>query len=185
MMTGDHAQARNTFRKAIAEHPALALGYVAVAQSYMKDGKDEEALKVLCADAAVPRDLRWNMSSAWFRFSWVNKSRQWKHWKVPRKCNRQSWNHTYQLGLLHMKMQEWKEARAEFDRCLSWTQATHPLITSLAGLTSAWEKSIKLSRRLSRQACLRRRNAKMRSRRNSCASGSLIKTEKFITELLG
>ena len=47
MMTGDHAQARDTFRKAIAEHPALALGYVAVAQSYMKDGKDEEALKVL------------------------------------------------------------------------------------------------------------------------------------------
>src|ERR1700757_1573112 len=58
MMQGNREKARDTYRKAIAEHPTLALGHVALAQTYMKEGNDQQALKILTeARSIVPRDF--------------------------------------------------------------------------------------------------------------------------------
>jgi tetratricopeptide (TPR) repeat protein len=119
MMTGDHAQARDTFRKAIAEHPALALGYVAVAQSYMKDGKDEEALKVLTdARATVPRDFALEYVFGLVSFQLGRQKQAMEALKSAEEMQPSVVEPHYQLGLLHMKMQEWKEAQGEFELVL-------------------------------------------------------------------
>jgi tetratricopeptide (TPR) repeat protein len=119
MMTGDRTQARDTFRKAIAEHPALALGYVAVAQSYMKDGKDDEALKVLTdARATVPRDFALEYVFGLVSFQLGQQKQAMEALKSAEELQPAVVEPHYQLGLLHMKMQEWKEAQAEFEHVL-------------------------------------------------------------------
>ncbi len=47
MTLGQYDLARQLFQKAIDEHPDIALGYVALAQAYMRDGKDGDAAKLL------------------------------------------------------------------------------------------------------------------------------------------
>jgi tetratricopeptide (TPR) repeat protein len=46
-LQGRLADARRSFRAAIEEHPEISLGYFALAQSYMRDGHDQQALDVL------------------------------------------------------------------------------------------------------------------------------------------
>ncbi|MGB7190674.1 MAG: tetratricopeptide repeat protein [Acidobacteriaceae bacterium] len=52
MTQGQYAEARQSFQQAIEAHPEIALGYIALAQGYMRDGKDEEAAKVLAGARA-------------------------------------------------------------------------------------------------------------------------------------
>lgn len=49
MTQGQYAQARQSFQQAIEEHSNIALGYVALAQAYMRDGRDKEAAHVLAS----------------------------------------------------------------------------------------------------------------------------------------
>jgi tetratricopeptide (TPR) repeat protein len=119
MMTGDHVQARDTFQKAIAEHPGLALGYVAVAQSYMKDGKDEEALKVLTdARAAVARDFALEYVFGLISFQLGQQKQAMEALKSAEELQPAVVEPHYQLGLLYMKLQQWKDAQAEFEQVL-------------------------------------------------------------------
>jgi protein O-GlcNAc transferase len=46
---GEYDEARQSFQKAIQMHPEIALGYFALAQSYMRQGRDQEACQVLAA----------------------------------------------------------------------------------------------------------------------------------------
>jgi tetratricopeptide (TPR) repeat protein len=46
-LQGRLADARRSFRAAIEDHPEISLGYFALAQSYMRDGHDQQALDVL------------------------------------------------------------------------------------------------------------------------------------------
>ena len=47
MMQGKLEDARHTFRKAIEAHPDIALGHVALVQTYLREHRDEEAARVL------------------------------------------------------------------------------------------------------------------------------------------
>jgi tetratricopeptide (TPR) repeat protein len=47
MMSGRMEEARASFEKAIAEHPEIPVGYVALAQSYFKERQDEKAASLL------------------------------------------------------------------------------------------------------------------------------------------
>jgi len=47
MMQGNHEKAMLDYQQAIAMHPEVALGYVALAQTHMKDGDDQKAMDVL------------------------------------------------------------------------------------------------------------------------------------------
>ena len=56
---GQYAQARSTFQQAIAIHPEINLAYYAVAQSFMREGHDQEAADVLAiAETKTPPDAR-------------------------------------------------------------------------------------------------------------------------------
>jgi tetratricopeptide (TPR) repeat protein len=119
MMTGNHAQARDSYRKAIAEHPELALGYVAVAQSYMKDGNDEQALKVLTdARVVVPRDFALEYVFGLVSFQLGQQKPAMEALKSAEEMQPTVVEPHYQLGLLYMKTQAWKDAQAEFEQVL-------------------------------------------------------------------
>jgi tetratricopeptide (TPR) repeat protein len=133
MMTGDHAQARDTFRKAIAEHPGLALGYVAVAQSYMKDGKDEEALKLLTdARVAVPRDFALEYVFGLVSLQLGHHEQAMEALKNAEELQQAVVEPHYQLGLLYMKLQQWKEAQDEFERVLTLDPSNAPTYYQLS-----------------------------------------------------
>lgn len=54
---GRYAEARQSFQQAIEAHPDITLGYIALAQGYMRDGKDKEAAQVLAgARTKLPPD---------------------------------------------------------------------------------------------------------------------------------
>lgn len=58
LMRGQPDKAEDAFRKAIREHPEIAVGHVALAKAYMKEGRDQDALKVLAeARNKVPQDF--------------------------------------------------------------------------------------------------------------------------------
>ncbi len=133
MMTGDHALARATFQKAIAEHPGLALGYVAVAQSYMKDGNDEEALKVLTdARAAVPRDFALEYVFGLISFQLGQQKQAMEALKSAEELQPAVVEPHYQLGLLYMKTQQWKEAQEEFEQVLKLDPSNAPTYYQLS-----------------------------------------------------
>ena len=133
MMTGNHAQARETYRKAIAEHPALALGYVAVAQSYMKEGNDEEALKVLTdARAVVPRDFALEYVFGLVSFQLGQQKQAMEALKSAEELQPAVVEPHYQLGLLYMKLQQWKEAQAEFEQVLKLDPGNAPTYYQLS-----------------------------------------------------
>lgn len=57
MMQGKFEQARGTFQRAIANNPEIALGYVALAQTYLRERRDADALSQLeAARAKLPED---------------------------------------------------------------------------------------------------------------------------------
>jgi tetratricopeptide (TPR) repeat protein len=58
MMEGKYSEARESFGKAIEEHPEIVLGYVALAQAFLKERLDEEAEKLLAgARGKLPADF--------------------------------------------------------------------------------------------------------------------------------
>jgi tetratricopeptide (TPR) repeat protein len=119
-MQGDRARARETYRKAIAEHPTLALAYVALAQTYMKEGNDQEALKIISdARTLVPVDFALEYVYGLISIQLGNEAQALEAWKTAEKMDASVAEPHYQLGLLYMKRQQWKEAQGEFERVLA------------------------------------------------------------------
>lgn len=118
-MQGNRAQARETYHKAIAEHPALALGYVALAQTYMKEGDDREALKIITdARNVVPLDFALEYVYGLISFQLGQQQQAMEALKRAAKLDPTVVEPHYQLGLLYMKMEQWKEAQGEFEQVL-------------------------------------------------------------------
>jgi tetratricopeptide (TPR) repeat protein len=119
MMKGNREKAREDYRKAIAEHPALALGYVALAQTYMKEGKDDEALKILTdGRVAVPRDFALEYVFGLVSFQLGQQKQAMDALKSAEELGPTVVEPHYQLGLLYMQMQQWKGAQEEFEQVL-------------------------------------------------------------------
>jgi Flp pilus assembly protein TadD len=119
MMSGNRDQARDDYHKAIAEHPALALGYVALAQTYMKEGKDQEALKVLTdGRAAVPRDFALEYVFGLVSFQLSQQKQAMEALKNAEEMQPAVVEPHYQLGLLYMQLQQWNGAQQEFEHVL-------------------------------------------------------------------
>ena len=118
-MRGNRAQARELYHQAIAQHPTLALGYVALAQTYMKEGKDEEALKILRdGRATVPRDFALEYVFGLVSFQLDQQQQAMEALKSSEELAPTLVEPHYQLGLLYMKMQQWKQAQEEFEQVL-------------------------------------------------------------------
>ncbi len=118
-MQGNRIQAREAYHKAIAEHPTVALGYVALAQTYMKEGNDQEALKILTdARTVVPLDFALEYVYGLVSFQLGRQQEAMEALKSAEKLGPAVVEPHYQLGLLYMKMQLWKGAQEEFEQVL-------------------------------------------------------------------
>jgi tetratricopeptide (TPR) repeat protein len=119
MMRGNRDAAREHYRKAIAEHPAVALGYVAVAQSFMKEGKDAEALKILSdGRIAVGTDFALEYVYGLVLFQLGEQKQAMEAFKSAEGLSPAVVEPHYQLGLLYMKLQQWQDAQDEFEQVL-------------------------------------------------------------------
>lgn len=119
MMHGNREQARGAYQEAIAEHPGLALGYVALAQTYMKEGKDDEALKILIdGRAKVPQDFALEYVFGLTSFQLGQHGQALEALQNARDLEPTVVEPHFQLGLLHMQMQQWTRAQEEFEQVL-------------------------------------------------------------------
>jgi tetratricopeptide (TPR) repeat protein len=119
MMRGNREAARVQYRNALAEHPAVALGYVALAQSYMKEGNDQEALRILTdGRATVGRDFALEYVYGLVSFQLGQQPQAMDAFKNAETLAPTVVEPHYQLGLLYMKLQQWPEAQKEFELVL-------------------------------------------------------------------
>jgi Flp pilus assembly protein TadD len=133
MMSGNRDQAREHYHKAIAEHPALALGYVALAQTYMKEGKNDDALKVLTdGRAAVPRDFALEYVFGLVSFQLGQQKQAMEALKNAEEMEPTVVEPHYQLGLLYMQLQEWNSAQQEFEHVLKLDPKNAPTYYQLS-----------------------------------------------------
>ncbi|MBT9332373.1 tetratricopeptide repeat protein [Paracidobacterium acidisoli] len=119
MMRGNHDKAAADYQVAIQRHPEIALGYVALAQAYMKDGKDQEALVVLTdGRGKVPPDfaLEYVFGLVSAR---VGKQAQAIDALVrAAQLNPQIVEPHYQLGVIFLQQEQLKKAQEEFESAI-------------------------------------------------------------------
>jgi tetratricopeptide (TPR) repeat protein len=132
-MQGNRPQAREAYHKAIAEHPTLALGYVALAQTYMKEGNDQEALKIINeARTVVPLDFALEYVYGLISFQLGQQDQAKEALTAAAKMDPSVVEPHYQLGLLYMKMEKWKEAQGEFEQVLKLDPKNAPTYYQLS-----------------------------------------------------
>ncbi len=119
MMKGEYDKARESFQQGIEERPDVAVGYVGLAKTYMKQGDDKAAAKVLEeARGRVTRDFALEYISG-LVFSQLGRSQQ----AIDALKNAETIDPAvvephYQLGRLYMESEEWTEAKTELERVL-------------------------------------------------------------------
>jgi tetratricopeptide (TPR) repeat protein len=119
LMEGKYSEARQSFQQAIAEHPEIPLGYVAVARSYFKEGADGEAANVLSdARRKLPTDF---MLEYFYGLALLRLQRNQEAAGVLENAVRLNPNVPephYKLGQAYFAMQRTERARAEFERVI-------------------------------------------------------------------
>jgi len=129
---GEIGHAEHTFQSAIAEHPELAIGYVALAKAYMKEGRDQAARDVLVsAHKTLPQDfaLEYVLGLACAQLGDTEQA-------IGALRNAEQMNPAvvephYQLGKLYMEADDWAQAQKELERVIAidpaHTQARYQL----------------------------------------------------------
>lgn len=120
MTQGQFQTARQSFEQAIAEHPEIALGYIALAEGYMRDGKDEQAVKVLsAARQKLPPDAMLEYLYG-LTLSHLNRAQEAAAaFKRSIALNPRVAESHYELGKLDLQMGKEQEARTEFEQVLA------------------------------------------------------------------
>jgi predicted Zn-dependent protease len=120
MTLGQYDQARQLFQKAIDEHPDISLGYVALAQAYMRDGKDADAAKLLadmCGKPPPDAMLEYVYGLALSHLSKNDEAIAAFQRSVtldPKVAESR-----YELGKLYFQLGQIPEARQQFERVLA------------------------------------------------------------------
>jgi tetratricopeptide (TPR) repeat protein len=127
IMKGDYEKARQCFEKAIGEQPEVAIGYVALAKAYMKQGNDQAAADTLAgARGKVGRDFALEYISG-LVFSELGRTRE----AVEALRNAEELDPNvvephYQLGRLYLEVENLAGARAELEQVLRLDPAHAP-----------------------------------------------------------
>lgn len=119
MMQGHYGKARGSFEEAVREHPDVALGYVALAQTYMKEGNDGKAIQVLTdGRAKVARDFALEYVLGLVSFEAGQREQALQALKNAEELGPNVVEPHYQLGMLYMQMRQWIDAQGEFESVL-------------------------------------------------------------------
>jgi tetratricopeptide (TPR) repeat protein len=116
--------ARTALNQAIQLHPEIVVGYVALAQSYMQEGNDEQALKpLLKARGTLPQDatLEYYVGLVSLRLGHIADAETALKNSVRLRPDVVE-SHS-QLGKLYFQTNRISEAQAEFERVIALTPA--------------------------------------------------------------
>ncbi len=119
MMAARYQEARATFREAIASHPEIPLGYVALARTYFKEGQTEEAARVLtAAREKLPPDFMLEYYAGLMLARLDRGTEATAALEKAIRLNGAVPEPHYELGKLYLGSGRIAEARAEFERTL-------------------------------------------------------------------
>jgi tetratricopeptide (TPR) repeat protein len=120
MMKGDYSAAREAFSKAIRSHPELALGYVALAQAYLRDRMEDAAASELArARTVVPSDY---MIEYYYGLALRRMGQQQEAAAALERAislDPSAPEAHYELGKIELAMERVEPAREEFERVIS------------------------------------------------------------------
>lgn len=114
---GKYDDAREAFNLAVALHPDIVMGYVALAQTYMQQGRDQDALGPLNrARKKLPQDatLEYYVGLVSLRLGMNDEALT--ALKNAERLRPDVVEPHYQLGRLYFQKNQLKEAEAEFER---------------------------------------------------------------------
>lgn len=120
MMLGKIDDARQTFQKAIQEHPEIALGHVALVQTYLRDHRDEDAVRELAdTRAKIPLDA---MVEHYYGLA-LERLQRFEEAIVPlqnaARLNPMAAESYYLLGKAYFSLNRIPEARTEFEKAIA------------------------------------------------------------------
>ncbi len=117
---GQYEQACAAFNKAIKLHPEIVLGYVALAQTYMQQGKDEDALQpLLQARASLPQDATLEYYTGLLLMRVGRKAEGETALKNSIRLREQEPEPHYELGKYYAEQNQLEPARREFERVIA------------------------------------------------------------------
>jgi tetratricopeptide (TPR) repeat protein len=119
LMKGAYRNAEESFQKAIAEQPDVAVGYVALAKIYMKESNERAAVDVLsAARAKLKRDFALEYVYGLATAEVGDTTNAIDALKNAEELNPEVVEPHYQLGKIYMLMENWKEAEKELKRVI-------------------------------------------------------------------
>jgi tetratricopeptide (TPR) repeat protein len=119
MMEGKYDEARESFRKAVGEHPEIVLGHVALAQVYLKERLDDDAAKVLAAAREkLPPDfmIEYFYGIALARLDRLEEAMG--AYERATRLNPEVPEAHYELGKAYLAFDRLEAARGEFERVI-------------------------------------------------------------------
>jgi len=123
MARGNHQAAEDQYRQAIRQHPSVALGYVALAQAFMKEGDDHQAFRVLTEGrSVVPPDfaLEYALGLACSRLG--QQQQAIEAFERSTQLNPEVVEPHFQLGLTYLQQGQLKESQEQFENVLRLDQ---------------------------------------------------------------
>jgi len=119
MMQGHFEEARGSFKEAVERHPNIPLGYVALAQTYMKEGNDETAIRILIdGRSKVAKDFALEYVLGFISFEAGKQEQALEALKNAEELGPDVPEPHLQLGMLYMQHHQWSEAQGEFESVL-------------------------------------------------------------------
>jgi superkiller protein 3 len=119
MMEGNYTQARLSFQKGIDEHPEIPLAYIALADTYLKQGDGQTAEKRLIeARSKLDRDFALEYVFGLVSFQLGKTAQAIEALNNAEQAEPSMAQPHYQLGRLYMDGDQWTAAKSEFERVL-------------------------------------------------------------------
>jgi len=123
MARGNHQAAEDQYRQAILQHPSVALGYVALAQAFMKEGDDRQAIRVLTEGrSVVPPDFALEYALGIVSGRLGQQQQAIEAFVRSTQLNPDIVEPHYQLGLTYLQQGQLKESQEQFESVLRLDQ---------------------------------------------------------------
>lgn len=123
MARGNHQAAEDQYRQAILQHPNVALGYVALAQAFMKEGDDHQAFQVLSQGRSlVPPDFALEYALGLVCGRLGQQQQAIEAFVHSAQLNPNVVEPHYQLGLTYLQQGQLKESQDQFESVLRLDQ---------------------------------------------------------------